>query len=199
MWTEATKNAVAAVRRPSSRFAAGWRRLWRDEQGATALEFSLVVIPFVAITLAIFETSVLLFNQGVVQGAVSMAARQIRTGQLQAPPGTGPAQQASVLSAFQTQVCNDLYGGFQLTCANLQFDVRSFASFGAVSLPAPTFDAQGNLINSQFNTGGSGQIVTVRVIYLWTTITPGLSALIGPSAGLSNTVTYTVVLRNEPF
>ncbi len=173
--------------------------LLRQRSGSATVEFALVAIPFIALTFALLETSVLMFNQSLVQGAVLSAARQIRTGQLQAGPGTSPSQQASVLSTFQTAVCNDIGAAINLTCANLFFDVRTFASFGSISIPAPIFDGQGNVTNTSFNTGGSAGIVTVRVIYVATPITPGLSSLLGAGAGQPLTITYTVVLRNEPF
>jgi Flp pilus assembly protein TadG len=179
------------------------RRALPDQTGSTAIEFALVAMPFIGLTCAILETGIMAFNNTVIQGAVSAAAREVRTGQLQAGSGATPAQQASVLQAFQTAACANLFS--QLPCSSLTYDVRSFTSFGAIALPAPVINAQGVMTNASFNTGassataGAASIVAVRVVYTWTPITPGLSLILGGSAGTPMTITYTVILRNEPF
>jgi Flp pilus assembly protein TadG len=171
--------------------------LFRRTSGAAALEFSIIVLPFAALSFAIIETCMMMFTSAVVQGALAEAARDVRTGQISAPPGTSQSQIATIEQTFANQVCNDTFG--QVDCSGLYFDIRSFASFGAISLPDPVFDSEGAITNTSFDTGGSGQIVTVRVIYVWHTITPGLNYLLGAGASQNYTMQYTVVMQNEPF
>ena len=188
------------------RVARGLKRLWRRTDGVTALEFAYIVVPFFGLTFAIIETGVLIFTETVVQGAIGVAARQIRTGQSgvlnsDTACGTPPA---ATMTAFRNAVCAGIYG--QIDCNSLYFYVKSFTNFGAVSLPAATFDSQGNQVNQCFDTGGSSApsstgnaIVAVQVIYNWHTITPGLNYLLGASASQTYPIQYTMVFKNEPY
>ena len=171
-----------------------FQQLIRNRDGAAALEFALVMIPFLALTQAIIETTVMAFTDAVLQNAVTEAARMVRTGQSSVTGGGGA-------SAFSTTVCNQLNG--LVDCANLVFDLRSFTSFSAISIPVP--DANGGTAGAVYNTGassataGAADIVTARVIYPYSFLTPGLSYFLGSSAGQTLPLVYTVVFQNEPF
>jgi Flp pilus assembly protein TadG len=182
------------------------RRLSRQRDGTAAVEFAFVFFPFFGLTFAIIETAAMTFTDTVVQNAISVAARQIRTGQ----PGvmnsdtTCGAAPAATMTTFRNAVCASVYG--QIDCSTLSFYVKSFATFGAVSVPPATFDAQGNQINKCFDTGASSApsssgnaIVAVQVIYNWHTITPGLNYLLGAGASQSYPIQYTMVFKNEPY
>ncbi|HLN22624.1 MAG TPA: TadE/TadG family type IV pilus assembly protein [Patescibacteria group bacterium] len=189
-----------------SRVSCGLRRLWRQNDGATAMELAFIAVPFIGLTFAIIETGVMAFTNTVVQGAIGVAARQVRTGQpgvlnSDTTCGTPPA---ATLAAFRTAVCNGVDG--QIDCNSLYFYVQSFATFGAVSLPAATFDSQGNQVNQCYDTGVSSapsatgnDIVAVQVIYNWHTITPGLNYILGAGASQTYPIQYTMVFKNEPY
>jgi len=177
-------------------------RLIKNRQGAAAVEFALVLVPFMALTLALIETTVLALSDAVLQNAVSQAARMVRTGQTAVLGPTGA-------SAFSTAVCNQLYG--LVSCGNLVFDLRSFTSFSAIKIPVP--DANGSTVGASYSTGassstsGAADVVTARVIYPYSFITPGLSSFLSycagqtaaATAGQTVTLVYTVVFQNEPY
>jgi Flp pilus assembly protein TadG len=48
---------------------------WKDEQGASAVEFALVVLPFVTMILGIIGTCLMLYANQTLQFAVEAAAR----------------------------------------------------------------------------------------------------------------------------
>lgn len=171
-------------------------RLLRNTDGTVAVEFAIIAIPFFALMLIILNSALMVFCNAVVQGAVIEAARQIQTGQFQDTDTNCPPTQTTALAAFEANVCSNLFG--QLPCGNLYFDVHTFSTFGAISLPTPTYNAQGNVTNNCFNTGGSGAIVAVRVIYTWQNMVSGLSTLMGSSA-TTTPIQYTVIVKNEPF
>lgn len=168
--------------------------LAHSRSGATAVEFSLVMIPFLALTLAIIETSVMVFTQAILQGAVSEAARLVRTGQ-------SSVQGSSGETAFSNDVCTNLFG--MVDCTKLVYDLRSFTNFSAISIPVP--DANGGTSGASYNTGvssttaGAASIVTVRVIYPYSFLTPGLSVFLGSGASQTVNLVYTVVFQNEPY
>ena len=59
------------------------RRFGRDEGAVAAVEFALVAPVFLFLVFAILETSILYIIATVMEGEVALAARQIRTGELQ--------------------------------------------------------------------------------------------------------------------
>jgi Flp pilus assembly protein TadG len=183
--------------------AGWWRRIARlaaERRGATAIEYCLILLPFVVLILANIETAVMMFTSQMVQGGIIVAAREIRTGQITSPqtgvcPPSGTA--ATVPAAFSNAVCNNMFG--MVSCSSLTYDVQSYASFATANTTwSPAFDAQGNPINNCFDTGGSSAIVAVRVAYTYTYLTPGLNLLIG-SASNPVSFLYTVIIQNEPF
>ena len=90
-------------------------------RAAPAIEFSLVVLPFVALLFAIIETSHHILSRARRWKPSSPnSARLILTGQAQ----NGGFDQ----TAFKTAVCNNVHGLFD--CANgVDVDVRTFTDF----------------------------------------------------------------------
>ena len=114
--------------------------------------------PFIALLVAIMQTFLVIFAQQLLQTVVTQSSRLVLTNQA-----------ASMSQAqFATQVCNQVRIIFN--CSGLMIDVQTYASFAAGNTSAPTlsFNAQGQVTNSwQFNPGGPGDIVIVRVMYQW--------------------------------
>ncbi|HIJ63833.1 MAG TPA: pilus assembly protein, partial [Rhodospirillaceae bacterium] len=80
------------------------------------------------------------------------------------------------------------------------YDVRSYNSFAAANTAwTPAFDIHGNPTNNCFDTGGSGGIVTIRVAYNYSFITPGLGYFLGSGVNNGVAFVYTVIIQNEPF
>src|SRR4051812_41877055 len=152
MWTKFT---IRARRLRQTRIV---RRFARQEEGAAAVEFGMVAAPFLLLVFAIMETAVIFFAGQALETAVADSARLIMTGQAQT--------QGFNQSAFKNQVCARIYGLFD--CANgLSVDVRTFASFSNVSM-TPPLDSSGNFQNNmQYQPGGPGDIVVVRLFYQW--------------------------------
>lgn len=165
-------------------------RLWRDRRGATALEFALVALPFFSLMLAIFETTAVFFATSTLENAVSDAARQIRTGQVQSANMTGIQFKALICAKTVPLLACD---------ENLTVDVRSFANFQAVNFPAP-LDANKNFqIQPQFTPGQAGDIVLVRVFYTWKVVTPLIGATLANMVDNKRLISTATAFRNEPF
>jgi len=143
-----------------------WRTFFADRQGATAVEFALVGAPFIALLVALIQTFLVFFAQQLLETAVNASSRTILTGQEQAQAQSLTPAQAQ--SQFASAVCSNL--PILFNCANLMIDVEVASSWSSANTGAPTltYDANGNVNNSwQFNTGNPGDIVVVRVMYLW--------------------------------
>ncbi|BBE73180.1 TadE-like protein [Pleomorphomonas sp. SM30] len=165
-------------------------RFGRGRDGAVALEFAIVSIPFFALMFAIIETALMFFVSQILDTAVTKASRQIRTGQ---------AQQAGMdAGAFKTQVCNSMLG--LVDCrANLYVDVKTYASFGSYAPTSPVDPTTKQMKPTTYSPGGSGSIVVVRAFYAWPTYFTPLSANATKLADGRRLLGAVVAFRNEPF
>ena len=191
-----------------------FRRYGGSQDGVTAIEFALVGGPFFFVLFAMFELGIMLFAEYALAQNIETSARLIRTGQLQSSlNGHQPTP-----AYFKTQICKNLTT--LLDCENkLYIDVRRFDDFGSIagSLPSPYKPGTNELSNaitsgSQFQTGGPGDIVSIRVYYDWQLFLPGLGTIIGAvGGGLGNVsqagsttndsrlLSAEATFRNEPY
>ena len=164
------------------------RRFAKKEDGAAAVEFALVALPFLAMVFAIMETALVFFAGQTLETAAADSARLIMTGQAQ----TQGFNQAK----FKEEVCKRVFGLFNCA-AGMQIDVRTYASFADVDSSKPV-DANGNLkSNFTYNPGGPGQIVVVRLMYQFPVYVPQLG--LADLAGGKRLIMATAAFRNEPF
>ena len=178
-----------AARRSCAWIAA--RRLVRQQDGATTVEFALVAAPFMAMIFAIIETAVVFFAGQALETAGADSARLIMTGQAQ----TAGYTQAQ----FKSAVCAKIYGLFDCN-GGLYVDVKTYTAFANVSTAMPV-DANGNLQTSTFGyaPGTPGSIVVVRLIYQWPVYVSLLGLNLSDSAGNKRLLISTVAFRNEPY
>jgi Flp pilus assembly protein TadG len=160
-------------------------------EGATAVEFALVAGPFFFILFGLIEVMMIFLLSATLENGVSEAARQIRTGQVQAD--------GSDATAFRTVVCGNLFG--LMDCgARMRVDVRIFNDFTNTTNNSPV-DGDGNIDDAQFvfEPGEAGDIVLVRVFYEWNVITPVLGAPLSNMNGGKRLLQAATAFRNEPF
>jgi len=140
------------------RAGPGPRTLAANRRGASLVEFALVAAPFIALIVAVIQTSLVFFSQQTLETAAEDTARLIVTNQ---------AQQAGMSqSAFKQAACSQLPG--YMDCANLMIDVRTADDFADVdtTMPELTYDSDGNVTNAwQFEMGGADQVVVMRLMY----------------------------------
>jgi Flp pilus assembly protein TadG len=183
-------------RRARARTASPLRRFARNNRGVAAIEFALVVLPFLALLFAIIETAMVFFATQVLETAVADSARLVMTGQAQ----DGGFTQAS----FKTAVCSRISALFD--CKNKMYiDVRTFAQFAAISMNSPTKDSK-VVDNFVYQPGGPGDIVVVRLLYpwpvyvqLWNPQLTNLKVNAGSTGNDSRLLVATAAFRNEPF
>lgn len=166
------------------------RRLAREEDGAVAVEFGLIALPFLAIMFAIMETAVIFFAGQALETAASDSARLIMTGQAQ----TAGYDKA----AFKSQVCARVYGLFNCN-AGVVVDVQKYANFGAVTLTKPV-DSDGKFKDdSVYNPGGPGCITVVRLFYQWPVYLSLGGFNLADLGGGKRLLAATAAFRNEPY
>jgi Flp pilus assembly protein TadG len=152
-------------------FAKVARRIRRRDDGVTAVEFAMVAPVFLFLVFAILETSLMYVVATVMQGEVALTKRIIRTGQLQ--------QEDDAITAFCETLCENLNN--VLNCDNVIIDVRTFDDFGEIDLD-DFVDDEGNASGNQFTPGSAGEIVVVRVAYLYNIVTPYLDEFLPTDA-----------------
>jgi Flp pilus assembly protein TadG len=171
-----------------------FRRFARAQDGATAVEFSLVALPFLALTFAIIETALVFFAGQSPEAAVTEASRKIMTGQ---------AQNAGYTQAeFKSKVvCEYLKAGVGLfDCENKIFvDVKNFTSFSAISTLAPLTNGALDPNKVTYNAAGPGCIQVVTFYYPWNVYVSLLGSDLSNLGSGVRLLVATAVFRNEPF
>ncbi len=165
------------------------RRFVRQQSGATTVEFALVAAPFFALLFAIIETAIVFFAGQVLETAMSDSARLIMTGQAQL--------QGMDTASFKNSVCSRIYAMFDCQGA-LMIDVRKYTSFSNTDLTEPVKNGQVDK-NFQFQTGGPGDIVVVRMLYEWPVYVSLLGLNLADLSGGKRLLMSTAAFRNEPY
>lgn len=166
------------------------RRFIRDQDGASAVEFSLIAVPFLALLFAILETALVFFAGQTLEAAVSDASRLILTGQ---------AQTANFTQAdFKTQVCNRIVGLFD--CAGgVYVDVKQYSSFSSVNSASPVNNGTFDTTKMAYVPGGPGCIEVVTLYYQWPINVSLLGNNLANLNGSKRLLVATAVFRNEPY
>ena len=168
------------------------RRFARHQGGATAVEFALILVPFLALTFGIMETALVFFADQTLETAVADSARLILTGQAQS--------QGLTAATFKNAVCARIYGLFNCQ-SGIYVNVQTYSSFGNISY-SPPLDSRGNLVTSNFgyNPGGPGDIVVVQLFYQWPIyFTLWDFSDLSNMAGNNRLLVATAAFRNEPY
>jgi len=174
-------------------FFRAWRcigldRFARNKRGAAALEFAMIALPLFTMIFAVMELALVFLISISLEDAASTMAREIRVGTI-TPPGVGATSSTAAapnLTTFKQDLCGYILLVPSTTCTNqIQVDVQPFSNFTTATLPSPisgqTFSSSGLCYGS----GTPGQVVLMRVYYLWPLLTPFLLN------GLENVTTYT--------
>ncbi len=167
------------------------RRFRRDENGATAVEFGLVALPFFLLTTAILEAALFFFTQTIIEDGLLEASRDIRTGAFQNSGGDE--------AAFRAEICGNV--SVVVNCGLLEVEVRRFNSFASADFSIPR-DPDGNLDPDglSFDDTDPSDVVLVRVFYPYQLYFPGnFSGGLANLPGNKRLVAAATAFRIEPF
>ena len=184
---------ITAGKRRRNRFGA----FIKDSKGATAVEFALIATPFLALIAALIQTFLLFFAQSLLENAVLHSARQILTEQVQTADAS--MTQAQALAAFHSTVCTN--AAVLFTCNGLMVDVQVASNWSSANtgMPTLTYDTNGNVNNTwQFNPGNAGDIVVVRVMYLWPVFFGPIAFNLANQPNGTREIMATAAFQNEP-
>jgi Flp pilus assembly protein TadG len=172
------------------------RRCARGNRGAAAVEFGLVVVPFLGLLFAIIEVGLIFFASQVLETAVADSGRLILTGQADAAGYNA--------TTFKTQVCNRLLALFD--CTKINLDVRVATAFNVADFSTPTVPDPLNpgkvkvdVTNWGYQSSQPGQIVVVRVVYEWPTFIHNLGLNMTTLSDGNRLLMATSAFQNEPY
>lgn len=188
-----------------------WRRLWRSRDGASAIEFAILAIPYFVIIFAILETFVAFTAEQLVTNAVNTMARDLRTGKITYNlnrPATDMTE-----AQFRQAFCNEI--SIMISCspteiatpADLYLDLRTFTKFSDIPTSIPRISAAdfADIDPSSFayNPGGAKSINMLRAYYRWPVITdlvrPYISNIRPANGSSSFLIVATTAFQNEDY
>lgn len=168
-------------------------RLRDEERGVAAVEFAVLGLPFVVLTLWLFQLALVVLASSMLQNALVEASRQIRTGALQSATTTPTA------ASFVTLVCSNM-SWLQSNClTQLTVDVSTESQFTGATVPNPLATGTFNSSVLAFNPGTAGQIVVVRGFYQWPLIAPVLFSGLSQTGNGVDVLIETTTFVNEPY
>lgn len=173
-------------------------RFVRDRSGATAIEFSVLAIPFSLLVFAILESCISFAGQQVLANAADDIARQVRTGQIKASDPTFTQEKLEIL------ICEKLEIMVADCRTGLHVDLRSFETFEEAAALRIIYEGSGkdktlSDSNFTFDPGPSLSKNVLRVFYEWPVITDFMRARMSNLAGGKTLHFATVTWQNEPF
>ncbi len=175
----------------------GMRAFKRNEDGSTAIEFSIIALPFFLLIFSIFEVGFQYFADRLLNAGVDNVARMIRTGQTQAN-SFSDATQGSPQEQFRDLLCAQ---GTMVVfrCEDVVVDVQQLTEFGPPP-PVPR-DADGNFDPDQtgFAPGSRLTVNLVRAFYEWPTFIPWNKWTDGNWGDDNVLLVASTAFQNEPY
>lgn len=164
----------AKNRRKRFRFSL-WRRLARSRDGAAAIEFAILAIPYFLIIFATLETFVAYTAEQIVSNAVNVMAREVRTGNITYNLGRTTdmtKEQFRIAFCKQISVVIACSATEASTPTKLYLDLETLSSFEAVADKVGVPRVNGGLSDLDtsafhFAPGGPKSINLLRAYYRW--------------------------------
>lgn len=167
-------------------------RFCAARQGTTAVEFALIAPAFLAMLIAILETTLFLFAQATLQNAAVEAGRLFMTGQVQNSNLTQ--------TQFKNDICPMISAVF--TCNNLMVNVAAYSNFSSAGTTAPTltYNGNGTVSNSwSYAAGTPGQVMVVQLIYQWPIVGGPLGSVLSNLGNGTTEMMGVTAFRVEPY
>ncbi len=156
-----------------------WRKLVRSSDGAAAIEFAILAVPYFLIVFAIIETFVAFAAEQLVTNAVNTLGRELRTGQITYNLNRSTTDMD--VTKFRRAFCEEV--NIMIQCSEeeiatpnkLYIDARTFTSFAAIpkTIPRKSTAAYSDIdpTSFKFTPGGPSSINMLRAYYRWQVIT----------------------------
>lgn len=189
-----------------------FRRFCKSDDGAAAIEFAILAVPYFMVVFAIVETFIAYTGEQLVSNATENLSRKLRTGQITTIAGRTTYMDRT---AFRRAFCEEVSVLIKCSAAEISnpdkllIDLKSYTAFSAMptALPTKTTEKFSDLDVSGFSysPGGAGTLNMLRVYYRWQVITDIVRPYITnirPSDGSMPShflIVATAVFQNEAY
>lgn len=175
-----------------ARVSTNLRRFASAQGGVAAVEFALLIVPFLIIIFATIEVGVSFAARQVVSNATETLARKLQTGQIR---GTAISEEA-----LRTELCQQMQFMVATGCPNLSLNLGTYDGFGKVPTDQILND-EGRLTRTGIiGASGTSTINQLNVVYAWPVLTNILYLIESPhAAGGTMPLFATLTWQNEPF
>jgi Flp pilus assembly protein TadG len=170
-----------------------FRRFAGDREASTAIEFTLLAIPFSMLVFAILESCISFAAQEVLATATEDVARQLRTGQLRAADVTQ--------TSLKKTICDQLEVIVTKGCPDLIIDLREFPTFAAAAAVKIKLTSDKDIDTTGFDVkpGKAMSKNMLRVFYKWPVITDFMRKAMSNLKDNKTLHFASVTWQNEPF
>jgi len=200
-----SRSDIDSARRRHGGLRSAVGRFQSNRDGATAIEFGILAIPFCLLLFAILESCISFAAQQVMSNVTDDIAREIRTtGKLKSSPTnlTGTIN----ATTMKARVCADLGIIVATGCStNVEIDLRKFDTYAAAAAAAPIkltgTGATRDIDKTGFKVevGGSQTKNMLRVFYRWPVMTDLLRLSMSNIQQSKTLLFATATWKNEPF
>lgn len=169
------------------------RALKAEESGTTAIEFSLLAVPFVFTVVSIIELSMFFATSSVIDGALNEVSRQVRTGQIQQQAATTE----EMMEIFSEVVCD--HGDALTVCNKIEFEVLKLDAFTDDIAASITEEGALNEPAFELDQATAGCVALIRLSYLYRFMTPLFGNLWSNYPDNQRLILSTTVIKTEPY
>jgi Flp pilus assembly protein TadG len=170
------------------------RRFRRDENGATAVEFALISVPFFMLLMSTVEMALMLWTSQQMEEAVFQGSRTMLTGEsraLYSNPATAQQMFRDTLCANMTLISD---------CASrLQVDVQAFASFATATSNSAINSGALNTAAFGFQPATPSTIIVVRAVLSYPLTMSTWSQAFANLSNGDRALMANIAFRTEPF
>lgn len=134
------------------------RRFRRSDDGATAIEFAILAVPFFVLLMGIIECSLIFFAGQMLDSTTDNIGRKIRTGQMDNTVSE---------STFKTALCNE--AAILFDCSKIHVDLQVADDFSELGDP-PLPDSASNSVDFtkySFTAPCPEEITMITASYEW--------------------------------
>jgi Flp pilus assembly pilin Flp len=173
------------------------RRWGKDTEGATAIEFALVSLPFLMFVGGIIGYGHYIFTSNGLEFAVEQAARKVRTGQAQTAGMTR--------EDFRNLVCAQGFGIIDCNASKLKIHLQSAATWSGISpiscLSGGSLGNSGGASTDAIKdvAGEASQSVLITACYEWTLAQTFPYLMLGNMGNGSSVIQAVAAFKSEPY
>jgi Flp pilus assembly protein TadG len=175
-------------------------RYRREVRGAVALEFALLLLPFLMLIFAILEIALLFLMSASLDTSMETAARQIRTGAFESKYSN--ASDAIRRTEFENLVCSQVTWLVNDCRTKLTIDIRTLTDWTSSGYQDGPYDPDEDEFDETKTSVAKTEpekIVLVRAWYRWPLLTPFLSQSVSRLGGGVALLSSTQAFRTEPY